>query len=205
VWVSKPMVRQGLAGMLFAVGPVIASPTAAAQAAGAANDTADVHFMQGMIMHHAQAIQMVNLIADHTTTPDMPLLGQRIAISQRDEIRLMQTWLRDHHEMAPDSLGHMAMPGMAMGGMLMPGMLTPPQMSALAAAKGPAFDRMFLEGMIHHHEGALVMVKQLLATNGAAQTSEIFQFASNVDADQRAEIKRMQALLDAMPASGSKP
>jgi uncharacterized protein (DUF305 family) len=134
----------------------------------------------------------------------MPLLGQRIAISQRDEIRMMQTWLRDHHEMAPDSLGHMAMPGTAMGDMLMPGMLTPQQMSALAAAKGPAFDRLFLQGMIHHHEGALAMVKQLLGTNGAAQTSEIFRFASDVDADQRAEIKRMQALLDAMPASGSK-
>ena len=202
---SNRMVRQVLAGILFAMGPVIAGPTAGAQAAGAPNDTADVHFMQGMIMHHAQAIQMVNLIAGRTTREDMPLLGQRIAISQRDEIRLMRTWLHDHHEMAPDSLGHMAMPGMAMGDMLMPGMLTPQQMSALAAAKGPAFDRLFLEGMIHHHEGALAMVKQLFGTNGAAQTSEIFQFASNVDADQRAEIRRMQALLDAMPASGSKP
>jgi uncharacterized protein (DUF305 family) len=133
----------------------------------------------------------------------MPLLGQRIAISQRDEIRMMRTWLQDHHEMTPDSTGHMAaMPGMGMGDMLMPGMLTPAQMAALAAVKGPAFDRLFLEGMIHHHEGALAMVKHLFGTNGAAQTSEIFRFASDVDADQRAEIKRMQALLDAMPASG---
>jgi uncharacterized protein (DUF305 family) len=186
------------------VGPAFAGPTASAQAAGAANDTADVHFMQGMIMHHAQAIQMVNLIAGRTTNEDMPLLGQRIAISQRDEIRMMRTWLQDHHEMVPDTLGHMAMPGMAMGDMLMPGMMTPPQMAALAAAKGPAFDRLFLEGMIRHHQGALVMVKQLFGTNGAAQTSEIFRFASDVDADQRAEIKRMQALLDAMPAPGSK-
>jgi uncharacterized protein (DUF305 family) len=158
-----------------------------------------------MIMHHAQAIQMVSLIADHTTRPEMPLLGQRIAISQRDEIRMMRTWLQDHHEMTPDSTGHMAaMPGMAMGDVLMPGMLTPPQMAALAAAKGPAFDRLFLQGMIHHHEGALAMVKQLFGTNGAAQTSEIFRFASDVDADQRAEIKRMQALLDTMPAGGGK-
>ena len=132
----------------------------------------------------------------------MPLLGQRIAISQRDEIRMMRMWLQDHHEMVPDTLGHMAMPGMAMGDMLMPGMMTPPQMAALAAAKGPAFDRLFLEGMIRHHQGALVMVKHLFGTNGAAQTSEIFRFASDVDADQRAEIKRMQALLDAMPAPG---
>jgi uncharacterized protein (DUF305 family) len=116
----------------------------------------------------------------------------------------MRTWLQDHHEMVPDTLGHMAMPGMAMGDMLMPGMMTPPQMAALAAAKGPAFDRLFLEGMIRHHQGALVMVKHLFGTNGAAQTSEIFRFASDVDADQRAEIKRMQALLDAMPAPGSK-
>ena len=93
--------------------------------------------MQGMIMHHAQALQMVGLIADHTTRPAMPQLGQRIAISQRDEIRMMRTWLQDHHEMAPDSTGHMAMSGMAMGDMLMPGMLTPAQMTALGAAKGP--------------------------------------------------------------------
>jgi uncharacterized protein (DUF305 family) len=198
------MQHRALIGLLLAVGPVLAGPTASAQTAGAANDTADVHFMQGMIMHHAQAIQMVNLIADRTTNEDMPLLGQRIAISQRDEIRMMRTWLQDHHEMVPDTLGHMKMPGMAMGDMLMPGMMTPPQMAALAAAKGPAFDRLFLEGMIRHHQGALVMVKQLFGTNGAAQTSEIFRFASDVDADQRAEIKRMQALLDAMPAPGTK-
>lgn len=194
---------------LFAAGPAVAGSTAFAQAANAPasapNDTADVHFMQGMIMHHAQAIQMVSLIADHTTRPEMPLLGQRIAISQRDEIRMMRTWLQDHHETAPDTTGHMAaMPGMAMGDMLMPGMLTPAQMAALAAAKGPAFDRLFLQGMIHHHEGALAMVKRLFGTNGAAQTSEIFRFASDVDADQRAEIKRMQALLDGMPAGGGK-
>jgi uncharacterized protein (DUF305 family) len=197
--------KQALIAVLFAAGPAIAGSTASAQTAGAANDTADVHFMQGMIMHHAQALQMVGLIADHTTRPEMPLLGQRIAISQRDEIRMMRTWLQDHHEMAPDSTGHMAaMPGMAMGDVLMPGMLTPAQMAALGAAKGPAFDRLFLQGMIHHHEGALAMVRQLFGTNGAAQTSEIFRFASDVDADQRAEIKRMQALLDALPAAGSK-
>jgi uncharacterized protein (DUF305 family) len=195
--------------VLLAAGPAIAGSSASAQGASASapatNDSADVHFMQGMIMHHAQALQMVSLIADHTTRPEMPLLGQRIAISQRDEIRMMRTWLQDHHETAPDSTGHMAaMAGMGMGDMLMPGMLTPPQMAELAAAKGPAFDRLFLTGMIHHHEGALVMVKQLFGTNGAAQTSEIFRFASDVDADQRAEIKRMQALLDAIPAAGGK-
>ncbi len=91
-----------------------------------------------------------------------------------------------------------------MGDMLMPGMLTPAQMTALGAAKGPAFDRLFLQGMIQHHEGALTMVKHLFGTNGAAQTSEIFRFGSDVDADQRAEIKRMRALLDALPAAAGK-
>jgi uncharacterized protein (DUF305 family) len=204
--VRKQALIAVLLGGLVAAGPAITGSAASAQAAAAsaANDTTDVHFMQGMIMHHAQALQMVGLIADHTTRPEMPLLGQRIAISQRDEIRMMRTWLQDHHEMAPDSAGHMAMPGMAMGDMLMPGMLTPAQMTALGAAKGPAFDRLFLQGMIQHHEGALTMVKQLFGTNGAAQTSEIFRFASDVDADQRAEIRRMRALLDALPAAGGK-
>jgi uncharacterized protein (DUF305 family) len=164
---------------------------------------ADVHFMQGMIGHHAQALTMVSLIASRTARPDMPLLGQRIAISQRDEIRLMQRWLSDHHEDAPavDTIytpgGHAMMPGMMMAGALMPGMLTDPQMDELAKAKGADFDRLFLTGMIRHHEGALTMVSQLLATNGAAQDPAIFGFASDVDADQRAEIKRMRGMLGA--------
>jgi uncharacterized protein (DUF305 family) len=171
-----------------------------------ANSAADVHFMQGMIGHHAQALAMVSLIASRAARPDMPLLGQRIAISQRDEIKLMGRWLTDHHEDVPvaDTVytaGGRAtmMPGMPMSGTLMPGMLTPAQMDELAKSTGADFDRLFLTGMIRHHEGALTMVSQLLGSNGAAQDPAIFGFASDVDADQRAEIKRMRAMLDAAP------
>jgi uncharacterized protein (DUF305 family) len=168
---------------------------------------ADVAFMQGMIAHHTQALAMVALIPSRTTRQDMELLGQRIAISQRDEIALMKNWLIDHHQTVPslDTVGDLAghstmMPGMQMSGMLMPGMLTTQQMDALAQATGPAFERLFLEDMIQHHQGALVMVSNLFATPGAGQAPEIFRFASDVVADQRAEIKRMQAMLAAMAA-----
>jgi uncharacterized protein (DUF305 family) len=166
---------------------------------------ADVRFMQGMISHHAQALAMVALIPDHSSREDMRLLGKRIEISQRDEIGLMQHWLSDRHQAVPtvDAQHITSMPGMQMKGMLMPGMLTPEQMDQLAKAKGPEFDRLFLEGMIRHHQGALTMVSQLFATNGAGQEAEAFRFASDVDADQRAEIRRMQAMLDATPPAGA--
>jgi epoxyqueuosine reductase len=180
--------------------------------------SADVHFMQGMIEHHAQALAMTALLPSRTTRPEMRLLAERIEVSQKDEIGLMSRWLDKRHEQVPDysrivaghhdTTGHsMSMPGMDMSNgassMLMPGMLTPAQMSALAATTGAAFDRLFLEDMIRHHEGALVMVHDLFATNGAAQEPEIFQYASDIDADQRAEIMRMRALLAASP--GEKP
>ena len=164
--------------------------------------------MQGMIAHHTQALAMVALIPSRTSRQDIGSLGQRISISQHDEIALMATWLTDHHQQVPaldtvgDLAGHsMSMPGMTMSGMLMPGMLTKEQMDALAAATGPAFERLFLVGMIQHHQGAIVMVKNLFATPGAGQSPEVFRFASDVEADQLAEIKRMQALLAAMPTS----
>ncbi len=161
---------------------------------------ADVQFMQGMIHHHSQAVAMVELLKTHTTTHDMQLLGQRIEISQQDEIKMMQHWLSARGQEVPDpGAMHMAgMPGMSMPGMsqpLMPGMLTPAEMERLAAAKGTTFDRLFLEGMIRHHGGALTMVHDLFATPGAGQDSEIFAFASDVDADQRMEIDRMSAML----------
>jgi uncharacterized protein (DUF305 family) len=158
---------------------------------------ADVSFMQGMIHHHAQAVEMVELLKTRTTTPDMKLLGQRIEISQQDEIKMMQHWLSARGQAAPDPAA-MRMPGMSMPGTaapMMPGMLTPAEMERLAAAKGPAFDRLFLEGMIKHHGGALTMVHDLFATPGAGQDSEIFAFASDVDAGQRMEIDRMSAML----------
>ncbi len=175
---------------------------------------ADVEFMQGMIAHHAQALAMVALIHDHTTSDKMRLLGERIRISQQDEIGLMQRWLEAHHEAVPEvdsnHVAHMppqssqSMGGMTMAGgaMMMPGMLTPEQMQQLAAAKGDAFDRLFLQDMIGHHRGALSMVHKLFETSGAAEVPEIHQFATDIDADQNAEILRMQNLLSTLPPSG---
>jgi uncharacterized protein (DUF305 family) len=152
---------------------------------------ADIKFMQGMIGHHAQAIEMVALIPTHSSRREMVLLGQRIDISQTDEIKMMQDWLRARGQQVP---GVNAMH--AHGATLMPGMLTEEEMARLARANGDEFDRRFLEGMIKHHEGALTMVKELFATAGAGQEVSIFSFANDVDIDQRMEIQRMGALLD---------
>lgn len=180
---------------LLAVAYAMAGSVTPLLAQSPATSPADVRFMQGMIHHHAQAIEMVNLMAARTKMPAMLSLGERINVSQRDEIAMMQNWLREHHESAPDPLPHL---GMDMGDHdmpMMPGMLTKAQMDALAAAKGAEFDRLFLTGMIQHHEGALTMVKELFGTSGAANNTAIFRFASDVDADQRAEIVRMRAML----------
>lgn len=154
---------------------------------------ADVEFMQGMISHHAQAVDMVDLLKARTSREDMRMLGKRIELSQVDEIRMMQHWLQVRNKEVPDAHGAMHMHDGMM--MLMPGMLTPEEMTRLAAAKGDEFDRLFLQGMIKHHGGALTMVQTLLATPGAAQDSEIFAFASDVEADQSMEIDRMSAML----------
>jgi uncharacterized protein (DUF305 family) len=166
---------------------------------GVAFVQADVDFMQGMIPHHAQALQMTALVPDRTRDRGIRQLALRMEISQRDEIALMERWLGDRNQSVPASAhAHTMDHGAGMGAMpMMPGMLTPDQMARLEAARGPEFDRLFLEYMIQHHEGAIVMVDALFATDGAGQESEIFQFASHVDADQRAEIARMQGMLDA--------
>ena len=150
---------------------------------------ADVRFMQGMIGHHAQAIEMTDLLKTRTTSEDMRKLALRIEISQADEIGMMKAWLLARGEALPDPHAH------HMPGMLMPGMLTPDEMARLASTKGPEFDRLFLEYMIKHHDGALIMVKDLFSTPGAGQEAEIFAFASDVDADQAMEIARMGAML----------
>jgi uncharacterized protein (DUF305 family) len=151
---------------------------------------ADVRFMQGMIGHHAQAVEMVDLLRTRTSRKDMQLLGQRIALSQEDEIKMMRRWLEVRGQDVPGPHAmHMH------GATLMPGMLTPEEMDRLAQAKGEEFDRLFLEGMIKHHGGALTMVQELFATPGAGQEAEIFAFASDVDADQRMEIDRMAGML----------
>jgi uncharacterized protein (DUF305 family) len=151
---------------------------------------ADVKFMQGMIGHHEQAVEMVALMPERTERAEMKLLGRRIDESQTDEIKMMEHWLEVRGQVLPDPHAHHMH-----GATLMPGMLTEEQMAQLSAAKGAEFDRLFLQFMIQHHQGALVMVKDLFAARGAAQDSEIFAFASDVDADQTAEIQRMAAML----------
>jgi uncharacterized protein (DUF305 family) len=149
---------------------------------------ADTKFMQGMIGHHSQAIEMVDLLNKNSNNPDMKKLGLRIQVSQEDEIKMMQDWLRKRGQEIPGPHAHHT-------GMLMPGMLTPEEMSRLGDAKGVPFDRLFLEGMIKHHGGALIMVDDLFAQPGAAQDSDIYAFASDVVADQRMEMDRMAAML----------
>jgi uncharacterized protein (DUF305 family) len=154
---------------------------------------ADVKFMQGMIGHHSQAVEMVALLQSRSTSENMRMLGQRIEVSQIDEIKMMQRWLEVRGQEIPgEHAMHMH------GATLMPGMLTEEEMARLAEAKGAEFDRLFLEGMIKHHGGALTMVQELFTTPGAGQEVEIFSFASDVDADQRMEIDRMGAMLNAI-------
>jgi uncharacterized protein (DUF305 family) len=158
---------------------------------------ADVEFMQGMIMHHSQAVEMTALIASHTQNKDLRLLGAKISSSQSDEINLMRRWLAARGETI--SMAMEGMPDMDKNGRpipLMPGMLTPEQMEALRKAKGPEFDHLFLVGMIQHHNGALIMVKDLFDTAGAGQDADLFNFATDADNTQRAEIKIMQAMLE---------
>ena len=149
-----------------------------------------------MIGHHAQALEMTKLVPSRTTREDMRLLAERIDVSQRDEIAQMQQWLRQRGEAIPsvDEQQHMAMGH----GHLMPGMLTLADLERLSRATGPEFERLFLEYMVRHHEGAVAMVRRLFGTPGAGQETETYRFATDVEADQRAEIARMRALLEKM-------
>ena len=150
----------------------------------------DVKFMQGMIPHHAQALEMTALVAERTANEAMRRLAQRIELSQEDEIEMMQAWLGDRGQAVTKVDAHHAD-----GWEPMPGMLTPDEMAELAAATGNAFDRLFLERMIEHHRGAVTMVENLLEQRGAAQDSQLFAFTSDVTSDQTAEIDRMDAML----------
>ena len=158
---------------------------------------ADVDFMQGMIMHHQQAVEMTALIPSHTENPKVRSLGAKISSSQSDEIRFMQHWLAARGQATTMSMP--GMPDMDNHGKPMapmPGMLTPAQMAALRAANGAVFDHLFLSGMIQHHNGALIMVKDLFDQAGAGQDADIFNFATDADNTQRAEIKIMQSMLE---------
>jgi uncharacterized protein (DUF305 family) len=158
---------------------------------------AEVAFMQGMIMHHSQAVEMTALISSHSENKDLRLLGARISSSQSDEIKFMRRWLTARGEpvsLAMPKMNDVNMAGHAMA--LMPGMLTPEQMEALRKAKDAEFDHLFLTGMIQHHQGALTMVKDLFDTAGAGQDAELFNFATDVDTGQRAEIRVMHTMLE---------
>ena len=157
---------------------------------------ADVAFMQGMIMHHSQAVEMTAMIASHTENEGVRRLGAKISSSQSDEIGMMQRWLVARGE--PTSMVMPGMPDMDMSGKPMapmPGMLTPEQMEALRNARGAEFDRLFLTGMIQHHYGAVTMVRDLFNTPGAGQDADLFNFATDADNSQRAEIRIMQDML----------
>jgi uncharacterized protein (DUF305 family) len=169
---------------------------------------ADVKFMQGMIHHHSQAVEMTDLLRTRGRDKNLQELGKRISISQTDEIQFMRQWLQDRGKPVPmEHMNHMAMThegsgsmsGMDMSPMpMMPGMLSPQQMDALAKATGRSFDRLFLTGMIQHHRGALVMVQDLFETAGAAQDNVLYDFATDIDNTQRAEIDIMQRMLKEM-------
>jgi uncharacterized protein (DUF305 family) len=208
---SRTLLRRiaALAGAATLASPHLyaqsATPAATGDRAGLPPYTAaDVFFMQHMIGHHSQAIVMAKWAPSHGASEQVRILAGRIIVSQQDEIASMQRWLRDHHEMVPDANGHMSM-DMGPGGhdMLMPGMLTADQLAELDRARGPAFDRLFLMDMVRHHGGALDMVHDLFESQGAAQDEVIFKFASDVNADQTAEIDRMMTMLRTMPADST--
>lgn len=164
---------------------------------------ADTKFMQGMIMHHSQAVEMTALMPSRTHNKDLLAFGKRISISQSDEMKFMKQWLEDrgkpvempmdHSHMDHSQMDHSKMGSMAP--MMMPGMLTPEQMKALAKATGPAFDHLFLTGMIQHHGGALTMVQDLFSVPGAGQDAILYDFVTDVDNTQSAEIRIMQGML----------
>jgi uncharacterized protein (DUF305 family) len=202
---SAPIVQPGAPGQK---GKVLSPGAAAVPPRTPA--PADVSFMQGMIMHHAQAVEMTDLLRTRSHDPAMQALGKRMSISQTDEMEYMQQWLEDRG--APVSMAaqmdmsHMdhgdpkAMAAMHMEAMpLMPGMLTPQQMEALAKAAGPSFDHLFLTGMIQHHTGALVMVEDLFDTPGAGQDNVLYDFATDIENTQSAEIKIMREMLKERP------
>lgn len=161
---------------------------------------ADIHFMSGMIHHHAQAIVMARWAPTHGASPSVRTLAARIINAQQDEIRTMQQWLRDRLQPVPEATptGMKMMMNGVEHEMLMPGMLTEAQMKQLDQARGAEFDRLFLTFMIQHHRGAVSMVKELFESYGAAQDETVFKLASDVNADQTTEIARMQRMLLAL-------
>ena len=159
---------------------------------------ADIDFMTGMIPHHAQAVLIAGWAGSHGANPQLRVLCERQVVAQRDEIDFMRTWLRDRGLPVPDANAthHKHKMNGVEHDMLMPGMLTPEELKQLDAARGPEWDRLFLKFMIKHHEGALKMVDDLLASHGAAQDESVYLLAADIHADQEIEIERMQKMLD---------
>lgn len=187
--------RQGAVPLAPIVDPV-ARPELVRQPYSAA----DVKFMSGMIPHHAQAVVMATWAQTNGASHALQLMCERMLISQRDEIAMMRTWLRDRGQVVPAAdATHMTMDHDGMKhDMLMPGMLNEAELAALKKARGKDFDRLFLIGMIKHHQGAIGMVTELFASHGAAQDDQVYLFAADVQADQEAEIERMQIMLEAL-------
>ena len=178
--------------------PSTGSGPAAPSASGKRTpNAADVHFMSGMIPHHAQAVLIAGWAPSHGARQDLRVLCERIVVAQRDEIALMQMWLRDRALPVPDAKAtHMTMMMNGMEhSMLMPGMLNDEELAQLDKARGTEFDRLFLQAMIRHHQGAISMVDELFKASGAGQDETVFRFASDVYADQTTEIERMQKML----------
>src|SRR5688500_5268635 len=176
--------------------PTAPAPVAVGGADMSRFTRADVEFMSAMIGHHAQALTMASMAPTHGAASSIQILAGRIINAQQDEIKLMQQWLRDRNQPVPDGspdgahaahhhARHEAMPGM----------LTPAQLQELDAARGKAFDELFLKYMIQHHRGAIAMVDALVATPGAAQHDATFKIVSDINVDQATEIERMQKML----------
>ena len=174
------------------------APAGASSESAPTYTVADVDFMTNMIAHHAQAVQIARWAPTHDAGAGLQRLAERVVVGQQDEIAIMQRWLRDRGETVPDPDSSHNMSGMDHS-MHMPGMLTGPQLAALDSARGPAFDRLFLTLMIRHHEGAVEMVDELFASQGAGEDDTVFRLASDIQADQVVEIRRMQQMLEQLP------
>ena len=170
---------------------------------------ADVAFMAGMIGHHAQALVMSRLAPTNGANTQVQTLAARIINAQTDEIAIMQRWLRDRDQPVPevhiDGLNLMIHGGGEHDHLHMPGMLTDEQLHELDEAQGVAFDRLFLTYMIQHHSGAVTMVDDLFATDGAALDQAAFKLASDINVDQITEIARMELMLTQLPDPGQEP
>lgn len=205
----KPLFLVGVA-VIAACGsppPPLLTPAALARADGGKPPytRADVEFMSGMIGHHAQAVVMAGWAGSHGAGTAVRRLADRIVVGQRDEIALMESWLRERSEPVPGAdSSHGGMPGMVHYPH-MPGMLTAEQLAQLDQARGPAFDRLFLTFMIRHHQGAITMVERLFGSQGAAQDETVFKFASDVHVDQITEIEFMSDMLAALRMEGKQP